>query len=414
MRFSFLHAADLHLNSPLLGLALKDQYIAERFSKCTRDAFSALIDHAIERKAAFVVIAGDIYDGEWRDTSIGLFFNREVARLERENIPLYILKGNHDAESVVTKSIKPTPNTNIFSTSKPQTFSIDALKVALHGRGFPDRAVTENFALTYPPPRAGWFNIGVLHTSCDGRPQHATYAPCTVPELISRGYDYWALGHVHDYEELCHNPWIVFPGNLQGRNARECGPKGAVWVTVGDGHVESVERLILDRARWLTVEVDLTGVSHDSALLERIHTAIRPAAAGSADRLVALRLRVTGATSLDSNLRARLRGYTDDVQAEAHRIHEDIWLEKLVVETSPLTTPALGFQSESLDLAALLSSLCSDPDFSSQAQELIAQVTGKLPGGISLAELRDDLIREASAVVLARTQPSPGSAAECV
>jgi len=413
MRFSFLHAADLHLNSPLLGLALKDQSIAERFSKCTRDAFSGLINHAIERKAAFVVIAGDIYDSEWRDTSIGLFFNREVARLERENIPLYILKGNHDAESVVTKSIKPTSNTKIFSTSKPQTFGIDALKVALHGRGFPDRAVTENFALTYPPPRSGWFNIGVLHTSCDGRPQHATYAPCTVPELISRGYDYWALGHVHDYEELYRNPWIVFPGNLQGRNARECGPKGAVWVTVNEGRVESVERLILDRARWLSVDVDVTGVSHDASLLERIHTALRQAAAGTGDLLVAVRVCLTGATVLDSKLRARLRSYTDDVQAEAHRINEDIWLEKLVVQTSAPNSSDLGVQVNSLDLSTLLSSLRSDPDFRSQAQELIAQVTGKLPG-ISLAELPDDLIREASAVVLARTQPSSGSAAECV
>ena len=103
--FTFIHAADLHLGSPLTGLAIKDDHIARRFSEASRKAFSELITRAIDLAVAFVVIAGDVYDGDWKDNTIGLYFNREIARLHRAGIALFLLKGNHDAESVITKTI---------------------------------------------------------------------------------------------------------------------------------------------------------------------------------------------------------------------------------------------------------------------------------------------------------------------
>ena len=190
MSFTFLHAADLHLGSPFTGLALRNEELALRFAKASRDAFSDLVSRAIETNVAFVVIAGDVYDGDWKDTSIGLFFNREIARLDRAGIRVFLLKGNHDAESVITRAISLSEGVFQFPATKTMTFRIDELNVALHGRSFPNRAVTENYVLAYPDPVPGWFNIGVLHTSCDGRPGHATYAPCTVGQLKSLGYQY--------------------------------------------------------------------------------------------------------------------------------------------------------------------------------------------------------------------------------
>jgi len=232
--FRFVHAADLHLGSQFRGLAVNDPEIAERFANAVRSAFSSLVLRAIDEKVDFVVLAGDIYDGDWKDNTIGLFFNREVARLHRADIPVFLLKGNHDAESVVTRSISLPDTVRDFGIRRPTTFQIEHLSVALHGQGFADRAANENLALTYPQPVAGWFNIGVLHTSLTGRPPHANYAPCSVEDLRSRGYDYWALGHVHDYEVVSQAPAIVFPGIIQGRNIREAGPKGAVIVSVED------------------------------------------------------------------------------------------------------------------------------------------------------------------------------------
>ncbi|MDB5642069.1 MAG: metallophosphoesterase, partial [Hyphomicrobiales bacterium] len=183
MGFTFLHAADLHLGSPLLGLALKDEGIARRFAEASRRAFTTLVTQAIEERVAFVLIAGDVYDGEWRDTSIGLFFARELARLNRESIPVFIIKGNHDAESVVTSAITLPDIVTVFSTKKAETKLLEDVRVAIHGRSFPTREVADNLAITYPDSRPGWFNIGLLHTSCDGRPGHASYAPCTLADM---------------------------------------------------------------------------------------------------------------------------------------------------------------------------------------------------------------------------------------
>ncbi|MGF6232319.1 exonuclease SbcD [Inquilinus ginsengisoli] len=406
MRFTFLHAADLHLGSPLTGLGLKDAEVARRFASASREAFSDLVTRAIEAEVAFVVIAGDVYDGEWRDTSIGLFFNREVARLDRAGIPLYLLKGNHDAESVVTKTISLPDCVSEFPTGRAGTFRIESLKVALHGRGFPDRAVPENYALGYPDPVPGWVNIGVLHTSCDGRPGHAAYAPCTVQDLASRGYQYWALGHVHEYEELSRDPWIVYPGNLQGRSVRECGPKGAVLVDVADGHIAGTRRLALDRARWAIAAIDLTGVEAEAGALRRIEEAIAPEAAAAEGRLLALRVRLTGSTPLHRRLTADPDRIADEVQAAANRIHEDIWLERLRIETVD-PHPAADDALAALDLSALLGSLEQDPQFQARAAELVATVASKLPGGIAsdgppFTSDLGALLEEARAMLVAR------------
>jgi exonuclease SbcD len=408
MNFTFLHASDLHLGSPFIGLTLKDENVAKQFAAASRLAFTDLVTRAIELKVAFLVLAGDIYDGEWKDTSIGLFFNRELARLDRVSIPVFLLKGNHDAESVVTKTISLPGCVRQFPSNKAKTFRIEELKVAIHGRSFPERAVTENYALTYPDPVEGWFNVGVLHTSCDGRPGHASYAPCTVSDMALRGYQYWALGHVHEYEELARDPWIVFPGNLQGRHAREIGPKGAVLVDVADGHVTGVRRLILDHARWAVVKVDLSGVESEFAVLQKVEDAIRPAAEEAEGRLLALRVCLTGATILHRRFNAAPHQFSDEIQASAQRIHEDIWLERLLVETSDLEAKATSTAPSSSDLAAMLAGIEHDPTTRTAATNLVAAITGKLPGGVTSDEVTtggtlDALLAEARAAVLGRT-----------
>jgi exonuclease SbcD len=411
MPFSFLHAADLHLGSPFTGLTLRDEAVAKRFAAASRDAFSSLVTNAINAKVAFVVIAGDVYDGEWKDASIGLFFNREVARLERSGIPLYLLKGNHDAESVVTKAVSLPDSVHQFPTTKAKTFQIKDIKVALHGRSFPERAVTENYALSYPAPLPGYFNIGILHTSCDGRPGHDTYAPCTVQDLASRNYQYWALGHVHEYEVLSRDPWIIFPGNLQGRNVHERGPKGAVIVDVSDGHVTDVRRVIVDCARWAEVSVDLDGVNQETDMLKNITDAIRPVAQEAQGRLLALRVRLEGQTSLHRRLKADPRTFTDEVQAAAHRCHEDVWLERLQIETKEAgvsTAASHGLLDTSLDLGATLAGLEQDPNVHAKAAEIVASIADRLPlgivtGDIPLADDLDKLLGDASALVLGRT-----------
>ena len=403
MSFTFLHAADLHLGSPLLGLSMKDEDIARRFAEASRSAFSELVTRAIEARVAFVLIAGDVYDGEWRDTSIGLFFARELARLARETIPVFLIRGNHDAESVVTSAITLPGNVTSFSTKKPETKRLDELRVAIHGRSFPDRVVSETWAPTYPAPVPGSFNIGLLHTSCDGRPGHEPYAPCTVQDLAARGYDYWALGHVHEYEVLSTTPHVVYPGNLQGRSVRECGSKGAVFVDVEDGRVTGLRRVVVDQARWEALDIDMSAHDSEASLLRAVEQAFVPVAREAEGRLVAARVRLTGETTLHRKLVADHVRLTDEVLAAAQRCAQDIWIEKLRIDTrEPVQTG--GADLAGIDLAALL-----DTGDGAALEHRLREFTDAIrakSGGASLGADLDDsaaLIAQARALLLGRT-----------
>ena len=405
--FRFLHAADLHLGSPFAGLALKDAQVAEQFARATRDAFSSLVTHAIDSGVSFVVIAGDIYDGEWRDSSIGLFFNREIARLDRAGIPVVLVKGNHDADSVVTRSITMPDSVRQFASRKASTVILEGIDVALHGQSFAERAAPENLALAYPEPVPGHFNIGVLHTSLTGRPPHANYAPCSVADLKSRGYDYWALGHVHEYELVAEHPHIVFPGNIQGRSIRETGPRGAVVVSVEDGHVAGLERVFVDQARFANVEVDITACDGMVDILRACEMQLAGLADEAGDRLHALRLRMTGASGLKGRLLAERAQLTDEIQAACHRVNADFWLEKLVLDLSDPRSKPSDPGKEGVELAALLDAVLSDPAIEAEAEALAQEIRAKMPfapgeGDGMLGEPFADLLAEARAVALAR------------
>ena len=403
--FSFIHAADLHLGSPLSGLATRDAELARRLATAGRQAFEDLVTQAIERRVAFVVVAGDIYDGDWADNTIGLFFARQVARLDRSGIPTILVRGNHDAESVITRSITLPPSVHVFPAARVETLRLESLRVAVHGRSFQARAVEENLSLTYPAALPGWFNLGVLHTSCTGHAAHETYAPCSIADLTARGYDYWALGHIHDYAELSRDPWIVFPGNIQGRSVRECGAKGAVLVEVADGRVTGVSRFPLDRARFEQVIVDLSEAADTRAAFETVEAALRPLAEVAAQRLVLVRVHLAGTTAAHDALSADRESVTAEIQAAAHRLHEDIWLERLKIETRRPRAPVEA-SGAAIDPAALLADLDRDPDFRTRAKAALAEIGARMPASAAAeADLEaefDALCAEAEALILGR------------
>jgi DNA repair protein SbcD/Mre11 len=195
--FRFVHTADLHLDSPLRGLSSRQGTPVEELRGASRKALDRLIDLAISERVDFVVIAGDIYDQDWKDYNTGLFFRSRMAKLQAAGIPVYMISGNHDAASIISRKLTLPCNVQSFSSRSAETFVLDSLPVAIHGMSFPNRAVEENLIPRYPAPVAGKFNIGLLHTSLAGAPGHDTYAPCSVEDLVAKGYDYWALGHVH-------------------------------------------------------------------------------------------------------------------------------------------------------------------------------------------------------------------------
>ena len=336
----FLHAADVHLDSPLRGLSAYPGAPVELLRSATRTAFTGLIDTALEEEVDFVVIAGDLYDGDWKDFNTGIFFAREMGRLAQAGIPAFVLFGNHDAESEITKQLTLPENVKTFSARKPETHRLESLQVALHGRSFREAATTENLAIDYPEPLPGWLNIGVLHTALEGDAAHATYAPCSIAQLAAKGYDYWALGHVHEHRIVSKDPLVVFPGNIQGRHARELGPRGAVLVTANENGL-AVERRILDEVRWAHVRVDAAIAKSLEDVVYATRREIEAAVArGAEGRLLAIRVTIAGRTAahgalfgLESQLRA-------EILAQAAALGDEVaWIEKVRIETEPDTTP---------------------------------------------------------------------------
>lgn len=406
MKFRFVHAADLHLGSPLLGLSVKDAQVAERIALASRTAFTTLVSRAILEEVAFVVLAGDIYDGEWKDTAIGLFFAREVARLDRAGIPVFMIRGNHDAESVVTRAITLPDSVRLFSASRPETVRLDRFRVALHGQSFADREVFDNLAAAYPPAVAGWFNIGLLHTALDRQSTaHAPYARCTPAELAARGYDYWALGHLHRYEVVSLEPYIVYPGNIQGRSIRECGPKGAVLVEVEDQVVTGLAPFVTATAEWAELDLDLTDVHDEADAYRRADETFGELAVGTEDRLLAVRVRLHGTTPLHRRFAARREELHAEILAAGQRRHPDLWLEKVVLATRDPTVPSAARGLDGLDLSALLAGLASDPALREMARaetERIEARLGDLTTAEPLAPDLDEVLAEAQALVLGR------------
>ena len=416
----FIHTADLHLDSPLRGLSLYADAPAERLRTATRDAFHNLVTQAIDEQVDFMVIAGDVYDGDWKDFNTGLFFIRQMGRLRNSGIPVYLLYGNHDADSEMTRGLELPDNVQVFSSRKAETFRIESRKVALHGRSFKVAATTENLLPGYPEPVAGWLNIGVLHTALEGNAEHASYAPCSVAELQAKGYQYWALGHVHEHWVQRGDVTIAYPGNLQGRHIRELGARGALLVTAEDGEITELERLEVDVLRWHTLDIDISAAADLRSAVRMVGQAMELLLESTpADLPLAVRVVFKGCSAVHAELIVDEGQLRQEVIAQAVALDADrIWVEKVRVATQALDAALPSTDDETQDAMAELETLAlsaqDDPDFIRSLQADWQALLEKLPHDVlqaapDLSALRQDplaqvpeRIRQAAPVLMAR------------
>lgn len=396
--FRFLHAADIHLDSPLRGLAGQEGNAVERVRTATREALDALVGLAMEEKVDFLVIAGDLYDGDWRDYKTGLFFAAQMGRLNKAGIRVYLLHGNHDAESQITRRLELPDNVQVFGTRKPDTFTHDELKVVLHGQSFRQRDITDNLVPDYPAPVNGAFNIGVLHTGLGGIGGHMNYAPCTLEDLTNKGYDYWALGHVHQASVLHENPHVVFPGNLQGRHARETGPKGASLVTVEDDEIVEMTTVHCDVVRWVVLSVSLVTADNIGDVIDRIRDAVEVAVTDQADgRLLASRILLEGRTAIHDQLFASEDRMLAEARAVALGLGDEVaWVEKVVINTEPKSdAQTLAKREDAIgELQRLLQDATGDTALLTQIGDDIGKLVRQLPHEVR-GDIDDSVLKAA-------------------
>jgi len=337
--FKFIHAADIHLDSPLRGIERYEGAPVDAIRNATRAALTNLVDLAIETKVGFVLLAGDLYDGDWKDLNTGAFFIREMYRLREARIPVFLIAGNHDACNEMTKTLRLPDNVKFFSSTAPESKFIDDLDVVVHGQSFGGRRVAENLSARYPEAIPGFFNIGLLHTSAMGFPEHDPYAPCSVDELRAKGYQYWALGHVHQRTVLSNDPPILFPGNIQGRHIRETGVKGCTLVHVENGEVTVCEECPLDVLRWLDVNVDATEAATPEEVVDRLPESLFNHLQIHESVFLAVRLHLVGTTDADTALRSDPVRWITELRLKAGSVGENrVWIEKTLIKTQPQPT----------------------------------------------------------------------------
>jgi DNA repair exonuclease SbcCD nuclease subunit len=345
--FSFIHAADIHLDSPLDGLS-KSSLLEEDIQAirgATRRALDNLVQLAIQEKVAFLLIAGDVYDGDWKDHRTGLYFIKQMARLHDAGIRVYLIRGNHDAQNKMTTELRLPPNVHMFDTVAASSVAVPGLDLMIHGQGFATAKVVDDLSIRYPLASNGCLNIGLLHTSATGREGHERYAPCSLDSLKSKGYDYWALGHIHKREVLSsEDSWIAFSGNLQGRHVRETGPKGCYLVKVdGRNTIRTPEFRSLDVLRWEVFQIDATDAKDRDELLDRFAAGIPAFLREASDLRVMARVEITGQSSIHHHLVAQQLTLESDLRsvASTHGL-ERLWIEKVKLQTRPETHEKSG------------------------------------------------------------------------
>jgi hypothetical protein len=381
-----VHAADLHVDSPLLGLERYEGAPVAALRGATRRALENLVELCLREGARALLLAGDLFDGSWRDFNTGLFFVRQMARLREAGVAVVIARGNHDAESVIPRHLPWPAGVHVLPSSRASTVELEHLGVCVHGQSYPTRAVADDLAARYPQAIGGALNVGVLHTDLDGRPGHDRYASTTLRVLEDRGYDYWALGHVHAREVVSTAPWVVFPGNLQGRNARETGAKGATVIEIEGGRVVGARHAPLDVVRFVVVEVPLDAADAPADAIDRARAALRGATTAADGRLVAAHVRFTGASDAAVGLAADPARTASDVRAAALDLPgaDQLWIAQVRTDARPVaSTRAVAERGDALGALAAAARACGAD--AARAAELLGS-NGGLDG------VRDEIV----------------------
>ncbi|MGO4642577.1 exonuclease SbcCD subunit D [Mesorhizobium sp. 2RAF45] len=380
MAFRFLHTADIHLDSPLRSLALRNRDLAELVGDASRQAFVAIVDLCLAERVDALVIAGDLYDGDQTSMKTARFLAAQMTRLHQAGIRVFKIRGNHDALSRISKQLV-FPDTVTIFTGRPQSVlqTAGGLDVMFHGLSFASPKAPDSLLPKYPAAREGAVNVGIMHTSLAGSPGHDVYAPCGVADLHGHGFDYWALGHIHVRQVHPGARTVVMPGIPQGRDINEAGEKSVTLVTITDDRSVEIEERLTSVAQFERASVDLTGTVEWSEVVGRVRAALEDVRASVTSRHAVVRLGLTGASPLSwALIRDR-----DLLLAEAEQAAEqvgDTWVEKLELDLAlPRTEAAEGVADPILELAQSMRADASSEAFRAEARALVQKMIADLP-----------------------------------
>jgi DNA repair exonuclease SbcCD nuclease subunit len=382
LNYSFVHAADLHLDTPFEGLSRTSPRIANALRDASLDAFDALIDLAIKRRAVFVLFSGDIYDGADRGVRAQLRFHRGLSRLDREGIRAFIVHGNHDPLDGWSALKEWPSNTRVFEADDVCAVPVDAAEgrlATIYGISYPKRDVIENLSLRFRRQHLDGLHVALLHCNVGGNGDHKAYSPCSVQDLIRAQMDYWALGHVHKAQIIHRSePWIVYPGNLQGRSAKpsELGPKGAMVAEVMDGRVTNVDFAPVDKVRFTYLEQRIDAVADLAALEFAIIEQLEVLRTEHDGRGLILRARLTGRGPLRAQLmrQGTVNELLRSLREHCEHFSPFVWWDEIIDESrTALDLDSIEARNDFMsELLSWSRSACMDEDVLAMLAKQIA------------------------------------------
>lgn len=380
-----LHTADIHLDSPLVSLALRDEALRANIQSATRSAFVRIVDTAIAEGVAALLIAGDLYDGAQRSAKTAAFLVGQFERLRAAEVPVFYIKGNHDAENPITGEVALPDNVHVFD-GRGGKVQLEGTDIWIHGVSFNEKHASKSLLGKFGGPVSGAVNIAMLHTSLAGAAGHDKYAPCSVAELAALGFDYWALGHVHKRQVHSEVPWVVMPGIPQGRDIGEAGPKSATLLTIENGAI-GIEEVPTSVISFLGHSIDVSGAEADDEIRQKIRSGLHgPIQDMRADDAAILRLTIWGSTARHWQV-LRDRDIWAEIVSQIAEETGRLWIEKL---SFALETPSASAEtSANQELGRLMAQIASEEGFAAQAQAEVDEVLLQLPPA-RRAELMSD------------------------
>ncbi len=379
-----LHTADIHLDSPLKSLAMRNESLRETVEAATRTALEKIIDTAIDEEAIALLIAGDLFDGKQRSARTAVFLTRQLDRLRSSNIRVFYIKGNHDAENTLSGAIDLPGNVHVFSGRGEKVQLTD--NIWIHGVSFTQTHAPDSLLPKFPSPVAGAVNIALLHTSLAGAAGHDVYAPCSVNDLKDSGFDYWALGHVHKRQIHSESPWVVMPGMPQGRDIGEAGTKSATLLQIDDGKIDITE-IPTSAAEFLSETLDVTNIDNDDSLKRLMRDTLLQTANKMSATAGVVRLTLHGAPVNHWQI-LRDIDYWREQAAELARETERLWLDKLIFK---IEAPDKHNSASATDeLAVIIEQIRNEESFTHIAVKQVEELLGELPREVRATMLSDE------------------------
>ncbi len=413
MAFRFVHTADIHLDSPLRSLSLRNPELAELIGDATRQALVRIVDLCLEERVDALIIAGDLYDGDQTSMKTARFLATQMQRLHEANINVFKIRGNHDALSRITQELVLPPSVKVFS-GRAESVELNAGNhtVVIHGLSFAKPQAPESLLPKYKQAVSGAINIGIMHTSLAGAPGHDLYAPCSVGELHASGFHYWALGHIHQRTHHAGERTVIMPGMPQGRDINEAGEKSVTLVTVQDDGSLTIEERLTSIAQFSRIDVDVSGLTEWTDLAEHISSTLERERTRTLSSHLVARLRLIGETPLAWTMRRDMDLLLAEAEQRAERTGR-VWIEKLELDVRLPSAPVGASGADPVvELKEIIhSQVIPSAGYREQVRELVTQLLDDLPAEArqfagkdteSFDSLVDQLITQGSEDILSR------------